>query len=506
MTAIVLPGLANNDPTPGVYVYNAYAQGPVGGDETDLPILILANKLASGSATADTKIYGPDTDPPLQSETDMIALGGSGCEAHRLWRRVTKVNKTTAVYVVFVTESAGTQATGTVVIATTATGAGALRLWVGDEFVEAGISTNMTPTQIGDALVTAVNGQTHWAVTAANVTGTVTLTAKQKGPRGNDIRYQTTITSGIGTTASAGTDTALSGGATADSNVTALGTILSKQFYRIVSAAPDATQLGALTSQVNTQALPVTGILQRVFAGSVDTLANTITLATGLNAALSEIAWSEKSPLTPGELAANQAAVVSLFETRPNPRTNFANFGNDAETQPTWKVPKPRLDSAHPSRSSIVSALNNGISPIAVNPNGTTYLVNRITTRSLSGSTVDYRIRASHKVTISHFYAFDLRAKLTLQFSGKRIGNDVAQGERLPGPSVATPTIIKGAVNALTDDYDRNDLLQPGRARVIKDTTIVQRETSPSTRMGIYIPLEPVDNLEQIAAIVSQVA
>ncbi len=502
--SIVLTGLDSSDPVPGVYVQTNFAQGEATGSGSPRSILVLANKTSSGSATVDTVIYGPDTLTPLQTEADMIALGGAGSEAHRMFRRIAAINKDTSVYFLFVTASAGTAATGTVTIATTATANGTHRLWVGDEFVETSIATGDTVTTIAAAIKASVNAKTHWPVTADNVAGVLTLTAKIAGPRGNWIRFMASITSGIGSTTTATADAFLSAGATADSNVAALATILPKSFYYIVSAAEDSTQFAALVTQVNTQASPTTGIRQRAFAGSVDTLASATTLATTINAARAEVIWSEKSPYTPAELAANAAAAYALFETSPNPRTNFAGFGNDAITTNYWKVPKSRTDSAAPSRASIKSALNNGLSPLAVNPNNTTFLVNRITSRSLSGSTADYRIRPAHKVTICDFFANDLQAKMVLQNAGKRIANDPAKGARAPGPSVVTPQICQGQVFGLLNDYDQNDLLQD--VDLIKAGTVIQRETSPTTRMGIRIPLRPIDNLEQIAIDVSQVA
>ncbi len=481
-----------------------FAQGEAAGSAAERPICVLANKLTTGSGTLNTVIYGPDTLVPLQTEADMIALAGAGSEAHRMFRRIAKINKDTAVYWVFVTESVGAAATGTVTITNSATGNGTHRLWVGDEFVDTAVTSGDSVTTIAAAIKASVNAQTHWPVTADNSSGILTLTAKQLGLRGNWIRYMASITSGIASTTSATTDAFFTGGSTADSSTTALATILPKRFYYIVSAAEDATQFGALNTQVNLQAAPTTGIRQRCFAGSVDTLANATTIATGINGARAEVVWSEKSPYTPGELAATAAAIYSLFETSPNPRTNFASFGNDALSSQYWSVPKSRVDSAAPTRASVKSALNNGLTPIAANPNGTTYLVNRITSRSLSGSTADYRIRAAHKVTICDFFADDLQAKATLQNAGKRIGNDPAKGARPPGPQVLTPTIFRGQIFGLLNAYEENDLLQ--NLDDIKAGTIVQRETSPTTRMAARIPLQTVDNLEQIAIDVSQVA
>lgn len=501
--SIVLTGLSANDPVPGSYLEINFAQGNAAGFAGERSILLLGNLLSTGTGTVDSEIYGPDSAVPLQTEADCVSLFGAGSELHRMFRRVTKVNNDSKVYALAVTESAGSKATGAVTLASAATANGNLRIWLNDEFVDTAIVSGDSAATIATAAVANINAQTHWPVTAAvTTTSVVTMTAKQKGLRGNWLRFKSLITSGVTTTATGGVDAFFSGGTTADSNTTALATILAKRYYYIVSAADDATQFGALVSQVNSQAAPTSGIRQRAFCGSVDTLSNTITIATGINAARGEVVWSEKSPWTPAELAANNAAVYAEFELPARPRLNFCSFGNDAKTQAYWKVPASRIATAAPSRTSIKSALNNGITPIASNPNGTTYLVDRITTRSLNGSTSDYRIRDAHKVTVCDFYGDDLLAKIAAQFGGKEIADDPARGARAPGPNVVTPSVFKAAINKLTSEYGENDMLQA--VEDTKSNTIAQRETSPATRMAARIPLNPIDIAKQFAVAVDQ--
>lgn len=502
--ATVLTGFSASDPVPGAYTEIRFAQGDVAGDGSALECLLIGNKTAAGSATVDAVVYGPDSPVPLRSEADAIALFGAGSELHRMFRRFTSINRSTTVRAIAVTASGGTAASKDVVFANNATGAGSATLWVCDESVEISIVSGDTPTALGDLLVAAVNAQTHWPLTASNSSGTVTLTAKIAGPRGNQIRVQTRITSGIATTLTLGADTPLASGATADSSTTALATILPKRYYWIASAANDATQLGALVTQVNSQALPVTGIRQQVFAGSVDTLANTITIATGRNSARCCILWNEQSSYPTAELAAIGAAITSLFQVKPSPRCNFAGFGNDAVTQAAWPVLAQRDVTAHPLRSEIVSALNNGISPIGINPNGTTYLVDLITSRSLNGSVNDYRIRDQHKVTISDFFADDLTAKEIAQHSGKKLANDPPSGARPPGADVLTPSVLRSTVFGLIDDYDANSLFQD--VAKMKADTIVQREVSPTSRISVRCPLRPIDVAKQFANLLEQVA
>jgi phage tail sheath gpL-like len=509
---IVLTGLAANDAVPNpAYVQVDFAQGEAAGSSDAYEILLIGNRTSAGSATVDTEVYGPDSLTPMQTEADVITLFGTGSEIHRMWRRVTKINKDTVVRALAVTESAGTQASATCVISNAATANGAVRIWVGDEFVDASVTSGDAVDTIGAAMAAAVNTMTHWPVTASYDSGTdtLTITARLKGPRGNEIRYQILAVSGLtGTTFSTGsTPTALSSGATADSNTSALATILPDRYYYIVSAANDSTQLGALVTQVNTQAVATTGIRQRVFAGYTGSLANGITLATGINAARCEIVWQKTSDWTGAELAANQAALAALYEVKPNPRCNFCNFGNNSSDATFWIVPAPRKTSDHPTRADIKSALNNGLSPIGVNRKSrSTYLVNRITSRSLNGSQNDYRIRPAHKVTICDFFADDLIAVITSRFADKKMGDDVPQGTPPLGSDFVTPDRMKGAISGLINTYDANGLWQPGGAARMKANLEVRRSTNPKTRMGVRIQAEPVDAFEQGAIQIMQIA
>lgn len=360
----------------------------------------------------------------------------------------------------------------------------------------------LTYTDTGTALTagSAPTTTTLWSTT---------LTAKQTGLRGNWIRFMAIVVgpATITTTSTATTDAFMSGGTTADSNTTALATVLAKRYYRILSGADDATQVGALVAQVNSQALPTSGIRQRVFFGSVDTLANTITTATGLNAARAELVWSKGSPFTPAELAAYAMSIYSLLEdSGTRPRNNFSQFPSSASDAALWVLPPSRDPTLFPSRSDLKSALLNGITPIGVTPGGSTFLAKRITTRSLNGTNPDYRTRDAHKVTIPDFYVDDLHAKISLQYGGKDLIDNPPKGQKPPTAPVVWPDLIRGSVNRLTDDYglSGNCLLQHTED-VTKPGTIVQRETNPTTRVSGRIPLWPVDIADQFTFAVDQV-
>jgi phage tail sheath gpL-like len=502
VASISLTGLASNDPVPGEYAEIAFAQGEASLGTATYATLLIGGKLSTASATTDTVVYGPDTAVSMTSESDAISLFGAGSELHRMVRRFLAVNTTSPLYAIAVADGYGAvQATGTVTVTGTATSGGSIRVFVADEFVDVGFVTGDTPTDIAADLEIAVNSKTHWPCTADANAGVLTLTAKQPGERGNFTRYFAQVlptTAGVSATPVA--SSAMTGGSVADSNATALATISPERYYYIVSAAQDSTQLSALLSQVNTQALPVTGIRQRVFGGSVDTLANTITVVNNLNGARAEMIWLYQSDVVPGELAANNAAVYALEEAPAVPRCNFDSYGDDARTASNWKIKAP-LSGAKPTRSQIFAALNAGVTPIGVRKNST-YLVSRITTRYLNGATVDYRIRDAHKVTVCDRYVDDLIAKAAASLRGKTIANDPVRNEPTPGPSVVTPRVVKALIDRLSQDYAENDLLQ--NVTEVKANTQVIREAAPTTRMSARIPLQPIDVLHQVAFLVDQ--
>lgn len=503
MSDIVLTGLASNDPVPGDFLEVFWAQGPVSGANVTRSILLCANKTASGTATADTVIYGPDTVVQCSTEADVKTLFGSGSEMHIAWRRITKANPTTAVYCLAVAESAGTKATGTLTIATTATGAGTLRVLIGDFPVEVAIASGDTATVIATAFVAECNRFPFLPVVASNVSGVITFTAKNFGPRGNQIRFfaQIIAAASIATTVSPTVDTALSSGATLDSVVNALATIAGRFYYYQVWAQADSTNAPLITAQLDAQAAPLVGNRQRGYFGQVGSVSTANAAAVTANTALVEWAWSENNPRTALEIAALYAAVIALEEIPDNPRTNFAGYGLAAE-ESRWDLPAPRADADAPTRAELVSALNNGVTPIGVTAGKKTYIVKRVTTRSLTAGVNDYRIRDAHKVTICHRFADDLLARIRLSYNGFRIADDPPRGKSLPGPRVLCPAMLRGNLNGLLEIYFGRSLIQ-NLDRTVANA-VVQRSSANRARMETRVPLEPIDNFEQSATAIDQ--
>jgi len=401
------------------------------------------------------------------------------------------------------------QASGSITYVNSATANAVARIFVVDEFVDVTITSGDAIGTIATNTAAAINAKIDWPVTASASLGVVTITARQKGLRGNWIRIGASILgTGVATTVTPGPMAFLTGGTTADTWTTALSTIAPLRYYYIASAddgGQSATGLTALMTQVTSQALPTTGITQVVVAGANDaSLSNVTTVAIALNNALGEMYHLPKGDVPPCEMAAMMAATEASYEANFSAGVlNFDNFGLTQQSQAYWRIPTPRVPAPF-TNTQLISALNNGVSPINVTSKNQTYVVSRITTRSQTAGTADYRIRDSHKVRIMHRFADDLRAKQVLQTAGKAVGNDPKPGERSPGGAVVTPRVIDALINKLIRDYGDADLLQ--NAEDIVAGTIVNREANPSTRITTSIPLQPIDVLHQIGNVMAQVA
>lgn len=517
--SIVLVGLSAGWAIPGTYIEIDFAQGPVSGSSGVLSCLLIGNKTTAGTATADTTVYGLDTPVPCATESDVITLFGTGSQLHRAFLFFTAVNTQTKLYFLAVTESAGAAASLAITLATTALTDGNIRFWCGAEFVDTHITSGDIAATVATNLATAINSQSRWAITASPASAVVTVTARNKGPEGNWIRVQSAITPGaasIGTTTTLTANTYLSGGTTADVNTTALATIKPTRFYYIVPCDSDATNVGALVAQVNTQALPTNGIRQRVVFGSVDTLANAITVATGINAARAELVWGSALDYTPLEIAANNAAIYSLLEAGAAvgvARKNFSLFptAQQADTS-IWFLKSGRGGTAaSPTVPQQNSALNNGISPLINTTQGPAQLLDAITTRSLNGSVSDYRIRDRHKVTICDYFGDAAGALTQNQFGGKDLLDNLVPGQPMPSDNATTPEFWGNALKALVDEYDAAGQWAqtvPGvrGGDTINSKAIIQRETTPPSRCSALFGLTPVNVFKQAAILLQQVA
>jgi phage tail sheath gpL-like len=501
---IAVTGLAQSDVVPGIYPEVIFGAGASAAGSSFYNALIIANKTSAGSASTAT-VYGPDTATSFTTREEAVGLFGDGSEAMRMVDRFWATNKSTPLYVLL-SAQVGSVGDGYITFTTTAAANGSARIFIGTTQLEASIVTGDTPAVIAQSVVNAINGKPSLPVTASVVGNAAYLVSKNTGIRANSIRYMAAVIgSGVATTVTPLTDTAFTHGATVDDVTAALAAILATRFYYVIPAHEDSVNLGLIKTQVLTQAQPLTNIRQRVVCGSVDTIANTITLANALNDARVEVCWHKVSDCTPGEIAAQCAAVFSLEEQKlfgsPGTAQNFDSYGVGAQNAANWHIPADR-SSTQTARSVQVSALNSGISPIINQKGGVTMLVSRITSKSLTNSQPDFRVRDGNIPTVCDRFTDDLVGRFAARFANKLLGPDLAAGASSPDEMV-TPRILKATIASLVTEYVGAGLLLDSAG--INAATVVSL-SAVRGRVGCKVPLQTVPVLHQIAALIQQVA
>jgi phage tail sheath gpL-like len=518
MAEIVLQGVGPNAP-PGVYGVVNFAQGSGSLGEGTYDVLLLGNFSASGNAVAGV-LYGPDTAVTLQSAQDSVNLFGDGYQLNRMFTQFISTNTSNRVYAMPVASASGVNASLAITVSVgSPQTAGVINFTVCNTVVGVVFGSSDSATTIAANAAGAINGNTHLPVVASAASGVLSLVAKDPGARGNWIRVGAQVVSGSGVlvnvpaqspTLYTGRQWLASGSGSDSSSYDTVVTNLiatGRRFYTIVCGAGgdsvDASIVEYVTENlVDFSAQANIGIRQRLYSGSVDTIAHTLAVTTSLNDARSNVVCLPNSDLPPWELASAWAAGKTIFEVPflSNRGVNFDNFGSDSVTQPYWPVAAP-LDGSAPSKSDIQTAVVSGITLVKVTSGNRTAIVKDCTSHFWTGSSsqFDPRIVDGGKVTICDYFLDDAENLLATRSAGKLIGNDPTSG--VPASGVFYPSTAKSTMLEVIDVYAASGLID-GAATT--NGLVVQRGQVPTSRMEIQVPLFTADPLHTVVVQVNQ--
>lgn len=154
----------------------------------DQKILLIGAALAANT-TAVT--YTANTPVRVYSPDQVGKLAGFGSAVHRAAKGVFTGNGyTTQVWAAIQAESAAPSAvaaTGTLAITHTATETGTLAVYIDGTYYPISVTADSTVDTIGAAIVAALAADPDCPVAGVNTTGSVALTAKNRGTMGNEI-------------------------------------------------------------------------------------------------------------------------------------------------------------------------------------------------------------------------------------------------------------------------------------------------------------------------------
>ena len=219
----------------------------------------------------------------------------------------------------------GVLAAGTIAFTGPATAPGALSLYIAGDLVSVPVSTGDSATVVGAAVAAAINANTDLPVTAAASSGTVTLTANNKGTAGNDIdvqlNYRGRANNEVTPAGLAAVITALASGATNPVITTALTNLGDAPFDAIILGNNDATTIAAVTaflSDTGGRWSYAAQVFGQWFAGFRSTYSAALTEAASLNDQHGAMMPANASPTWTPEWAAAWGA-FALVSARADP-------------------------------------------------------------------------------------------------------------------------------------------------------------------------------------------
>jgi phage tail sheath gpL-like len=453
--------------------------------------------LIVGQVTAAAIAAGTVPNVPVISQgvADAASVGGQGSMLH-LMTQAYRANDTFGEvwYLPLADDPSAVAATGTVLFTAAATANGTLYLYVGGVRIAQPVLTTQTTAQLATALAALINVTPNLPVIATIASSTVTLTAINKGPAGNDIDLRLNYLGSRGgealPTGLALTVTTMASGATAPTLTTAFGNLSNLPFDFIAFPYTDATSLNAIQALLN----DTTGrwswsvqIYGHFFAAYRGTFGAQVTLGNGRNDQHGTITGFNDSP-TPSWLWAATLTAVIAVSVRADPAT-------PVQTLALTGVLAPPLQSRFllTDRNTL---LYDGISTFFVGDDGTVYLENVITTyqKNAFGSPDNSYLEIETMFTL----AYVLRALKTVVTSKYARVKLAANGTRFAaGSNVVTPNVIRADLIAQYRQLESQGLVQNGDA--FKAALIVQQNATNPNRVDVLYPSTLINQLRVFA-------
>ncbi|WP_394847400.1 hypothetical protein LZC95_08035 [Pendulispora brunnea] len=443
MSQIVISGFAPTDKVPGAYGEVLFGTGAISVGSIPLVLLLVGLKTAAGNAAPDTQVRS------VFSETDARRFFGGGSQLARMASSALRVSGVT-IRAIAVAEAPGAvAATVRIAIAGTWNTSWNIGYRIGGKLYASIVGSTDTPAQAAQNIAAVFNGDPDCPATAAAAPdGSVTLSVKCKGAWGNRFLAfdaseppsgaTSTITGGAAAT---GGGVFFGGGTGVEDVSNVLSTIHPQTYDRIAVGQIDATNIGRWRAQVNAQADVLVGILQHAIVASNDTLTAAVSIAQNtLNSERFQVCWFQNSETHPSEIAAAMAALRTQRE-QSDPDASYDNAVL-AGVAPQSQV------ADIPQHGTLVSALNNGITPITTTSDGFAVVVRSIVSHSLRGSIPDYSTLDTGDAVVPDYILKDLKLVWSTQVApaNPRIAPDVGPQERRRPSGVLTPSVWNGIV------------------------------------------------------------
>lgn len=505
--SINIVGFDSTIKIPGYFAETVYNAGPVTAGSLPLLLLLVGTMTSAGSATPNQDIKF------ITSANDADAFFGPGSELAVKCYGALQIPGVT-IWAAATAEAGGSVAsTATITVSGSWTVGGTYNFRVDGVQLSANALSTDTPASFAATIASAIAGNAHLSATAAVGGGPsfpVTLTRKSKGLRGNQgALYQdvSQIPSGMsvaiaGGAAMTGPGVHFTGGAGTESVATLLASVIqATQFDRISIAQNDAANGALWHTFLNNQAAPLTGLLQHAVLAVNGTYSAAVSLAQAtLNAERMQMLWQNDGETIPSFLAATFAANRCATE-QGDPDAAYDGYalpGVAPQSQSTdW-----------PNTSTLIGALNSGVTPVTTNAGGQAVVVRSITSHSQDpNGNPQYTTLDTSEAVVPDYVRLSLRLYYTSVFkpSNPRVGPDPDPTQKKAPAGFATPSLWRQHATAdvlVLLEQASPPILLPGSTA---QNPVIAEYNAVAQRLMSIVPVIPCPNDHQLGVSVRNV-
>lgn len=498
-----------SNPSPGLYLTVNLLRGTTSPGTAGVKALILT---PPATVTGDIAV---GTELRAVYSADDIETAAGKCPgyfaAKALWANDPQALVTLGVCA----ESAGAAAAGTITFAGTPSANETYRVWIHGVSIDLTWTVGDGVTAARDAAVLAINAKSAdlFAIASAGSGGVVNITARTKGPIGNDITLRVSKLAGTGGTLTA-SGAKLTSGTTEHDYTTILATAAGTEYDYILIATSNAdaqsssasSNPGRLKTHIATYKTGTAAKLQQGVYGSTGSISSAKTNAVAMNSENLEHVCSVNDESLPCELAGAELG----DRMRRRRRESNAN----RVFQPLARV-RGSADPVgdQPTDAERIDALNNGVTLIAYDGSRSPILLRPITTHSIdTANNQDRRAFDTSEIDALYDYAKDLRAALPQEFLSpdgqvKIAKNRVTGSDPLPA-GVVEERDVRSFIASRTMEYWVPKGVIDGalfQAAIDDGSLVCEVNASDPTQLDVFVPAVAFKILAKIGLYVAKV-
>lgn len=476
--AISFLSVPTNLRVPGAYVEFDPSHAMAGLVQMPYKVLVFGQLLSTGTASADSLLR-------VTSASQARGLFGPGSQLAHMLESYFENNTFTETWAVGLSDDeSAVAATGTLAITGTATAAGTLSVWIGGQRVRLAVASADTASEVATALAAAITADTDLAVTAAAETGTVTLTARNKGLCGNDIDIRLNYYSDEATPAGLAVAVTAMASGTANPDISGLIALLGDEWFNVIACPyTDAANLSALEAELASRWGPLRQIEGHAFTAATGTHSELGALGDTRNSPHLTIMDAHDSPTPPWQWAAGVAA-VAVYYGNIDPARPFQTL----ELQGVL----PEVETSRFTTEERNLLLYDGIATHGVDADGTVRIERLITTYKTNayGLADEAYLDVNTMFTLGYL-RYDFRAALLSRYPRHKLADD---GTRFgPGQAVITPSIGKGFACARFRMWEQAALVE--NFSQFKRELICERNASDPNRLDWLLPPDLINQM-----------